>query len=147
MIFYLLLAGSILILDRITKLLALSYCIERCSINSYLSFEVIYNRGISWGLFYSSSNYVFAGVSLAIAAITAIVALDIFIRSRSQLPILGEVLVVAGSCANLFDRAWYGGVVDFIGLSYGSYIWPLFNIADICIVLGVVIMIWEYYRS
>lgn len=147
MIVYLIIASSILVADRITKLLALSYCIERCSINSYLSFEVIYNRGISWGLFHSSSNYVFAAVSLGIAAITTIVAVDIVIRSRSQLPILGEVLVVAGSCANLFDRASYGGVVDFIGLSYGSYSWPLFNIADISIVLGVAIMIWEYYRS
>lgn len=147
MIKYISLGVIVIAVDRIAKFFALSYCAAPRILNQFISCELIYNRGISWGLFHSSSNYVFAAVSLAIAAITIVVAIDAVIRSRSGHQVVGEVLVVAGSVANLIDRAWYGGVIDFIGLSYGSYSWPLFNIADICIVLGVGIMIWEYYRS
>jgi signal peptidase II len=58
--------------------------------------------------------------------------------------IIGEVCVVTGSLSNLIDRVVYHGVIDFIILSYNDFSWPVFNIADTIIVLGVGIMIFQY---
>ena len=143
---YFLLATLVLIADRLSKYAALIWCQERYVINNYISFDVAFNRGISWGFFHSHSNYFFILVSLVIAAITVAVAYQALPRYQQGALIVGEVLVIAGSVSNLFDRAYYHGVIDFIELSYGLYVWPIFNIADMCIVAGVGIMFMEYYR-
>ena len=50
----------------------------------------------------------------------------------------GLGLAMGGATANLADRLWRGGVVDFIDVGF----WPVFNIADVAIVLGVVVAVW-----
>jgi len=115
-------------------------------INSYLKFELLFNRGISWGMFDSKSSLVFFFVSFFIFLITVVVALYAYQRYKQGHMIIGEVLVVAGSLSNIVDRIVYGGVIDFISLSYGAYAWPVFNIADVCIVVGAFVMmlgIWS----
>jgi signal peptidase II len=144
---YILLALAVLALDRISKYAALTWCADRCQINNYLAFDLAFNRGISWGFFHSTNDLLFIIVSAAIACLTAIVAQMGFARYKQGLMAVGETLVVAGSIGNLVDRLWYYGVIDFIELSYTIHTWPLFNIADVCIVVGVGIMLVEYYRS
>jgi len=61
--------------------------------------------------------------------------------------IYGEVMVVAGSCSNILDRFVYGGVIDFIEVSYGQWMWPSFNFADASIVIGVGIMMMKHYKE
>jgi signal peptidase II len=46
-------------------------------------------------------------------------------------------LVLGGSLSNLVDRLWYKAVLDFIELYIGPYSWPVFNVADVCIVIGI----------
>ena len=53
---YVLLLSGVITADRITKNWALEHCIEPCKINDFLSFELIFNRGISWGLFNSEKS-------------------------------------------------------------------------------------------
>jgi signal peptidase II len=138
---------GIVLLDRISKWYAMQQWHVPLQINQFLTFELAYNRGISWGMFHSTSNLVFACVSIAIGAVTLLVASSAWIRFMNGHSIIGELLVVAGSVSNLIDRALYGGVVDFILLSYGEWSWPVFNLADMAIVLGVGVMILEHYRS
>ncbi|WP_123040469.1 signal peptidase II [Cohnella candidum] len=52
-------------------------------------------------------------------------------------------LILGGAIGNLFDRALYGEVVDFFKLTFGSYIFPIFNIADIGINIGVVLILLD----
>ncbi len=137
----------ILFADRFSKLYALYHCQERCYINPYLSFDLALNRGISWGFFHSYNPTVFLGVSILIALITVMVALYGFYCLYIGRPMIGNTLVVAGSLGNLIDRYYYQGVIDFIEVSYKSYTWPVFNIADICIVVGVFLVVMEYYKS
>ena len=144
---YALLFFGIIGIDRISKWWAIDTLAIPYQVNQFLSFELVYNRGISWGLLHSTSDTLFAVVSIVIALVTLAVAISAWIRFMNGDAILGELLVVAGSCANLIDRVLYGGVVDFILLSYGQWSWPVFNIADAAIVVGVAIMLWEYYRS
>lgn len=132
---------TILIIDRITKLAALAYAQVPYIINDYLSFELIFNRGISWGIFHDATGIVFFIVSTIIAIITAFLVWHTYYLYRCKKPIVGHVCIIAGSVANLIDRVIYGGVIDFILLSYGSYSWPVFNIADMAIVCGVGLLV------
>ena len=60
---------------------------------------------------------------------------------RQGQSILGEILVISGACANLIDRVIYGAVIDFIYLHIDSWSWPIFNIADVSVIIGVAFMI------
>lgn len=144
---YFFLAGIIFIIDRITKLAALAWCMESaCTVNSFLSFEVIFNRGISWGMFHSQNDTLFFVVSIIIAMITALLCGYAYYNYMRGHSVVAEICIVAGSCCNLIDRAMYAGVVDFIILSYGNVSWPVFNIADAVIVLGVGLFMLRYEK-
>lgn len=144
---YGLLGLIVMLVDRLTKLEALLCCMERFKVNSLLAFEVGYNRGITWGFFYSQSSLVFTFVTVLIMAITTGVIWYAYDQYKLNQPIIGETLVIAGSLSNIFDRFWYGGVVDFIELSYGNWIWPSFNVADVAIVGGVLIMLISHIKK
>lgn len=144
---YFLIFSGVLTADRLSKNWALEHCVEPLNINDFLSFELIFNRGISWGLFNSMHDWVFLLVSMFIVGIMLGLGFYTFVRWNNTHWVIGEVLVLAGAFSNMVDRIMYSGVVDFILLSARGYCWPYFNIADVCIVAGVSLMIatilWE----
>lgn len=145
---YILLGFTIFLLDRITKLAALAYCAqEACVVNPYFSFDVVFNRGVSWGMLHSSTNSLFISVSAVIAIITAFLCWHAYHNWRAGNTIIGHVCIIAGSIGNLVDRALYAGVIDFILLSYKTVSWPVFNVADAAIVLGVFLLIFFDEKS
>lgn len=144
---YLLGTIGIFLADRITKYFVLCSCMERCIINPILSFEVGFNRGITWGFFYSDSTFVFSFITAVIILVTCAVAWYATVRYRADYPIIGECFIVAGSLSNIVDRFVYGGVVDFIELSYNGWMWPSFNIADMFIVSGIIVMMYEHVKE
>jgi signal peptidase II len=146
-LFYSAVACAIFAIDRWTKLWALTQCVQPKLFNQYFSCALTFNRGISWGVFHSDDSHVFVMVSGVIAIITVSLAFYAFIRYEQKYSILGETLIIAGSLSNIFDRFYYKGVVDFIEFSYADWVWPSFNVADSCIVLGVIIMLWQSLRS
>lgn len=102
-----------------------------------LSFDLVVNRGVSWGLFATDSILGFVLMGLLIGGITALLAYYMYARWQAGFSAVGELFIVAGSVGNLIDRLFYHGVIDFIRFSWGQFTWPIFNIADCCIVLGV----------
>jgi len=145
---YLLLSACIIILDQLTKGCALKYLAEGSRhVNSWLSFNLVFNRGISWGMFSSSETVPFLLVTGIIACVTFIVAAIAYAGYLNGRAILGELLLVSGSVSNLIDRFVHGSVIDFIHLSYKNWSWPVFNIADMAIVLGVMLIIIKQYKS
>jgi len=56
-------------------------------------------------------------------------------------------LILGGAIGNLYDRIAYGYVVDFIDVYYQSWHWPVFNIADCAISVGVVMMLIDTFRT
>lgn len=144
---YFVLAVGIFIIDRITKMAAVAWCTESVhTINSFLSFEVLFNRGISWGMLHSASDVVFLSVSLIIATVTAALCWYAYYNYTGGMSIIGEVCIIAGSFSNLIDRVLYSGVIDFIILSYGNLSWPVFNIADAVIVFGIGMLVFQYEK-
>ena len=138
---YFILFFFIFILDRITKLAALMYFKAPFFINQYLSLELVFNRGVSWGMFHDTSQALFILVSGIIFFITLFLCWHAYVLYKKGISIIGHICIIAGSSSNLIDRIVYGGVIDFIILSYGAYSWPVFNIADMAIVCGVGLLI------
>jgi len=127
--------------------MALVYCAQNSwYVNQFLSYELVFNRGISWGLFNAQSVLLFLLVSLIIASVTLCVGCHAYYLYRRGFSIFGHVLVFVGSFSNIIDRIYYGGVIDFILLSCRHYSWPVFNVADMAIVIGIIIMMMQCDR-
>jgi len=136
-----------LVLDRITKFFILAQEADQWVISPFLSFELHFNRGMSWGLFHSESTAQFVMVSLLTIAIIVPLAIYAFRQWQRGFSIWGEALALSGAISNVVDRVLYGGVVDFISFSYRGWSWPVFNIADACIVCGVFLIIVGFSRE
>ena len=53
----------------------------------------------------------------------------------------GFIVIISGAVSNIIDRIYSGYVIDFIYLHYKKFYWPAFNIADICITIGILMLI------
>jgi len=134
---------SIFIIDRITKI----YVIGINSKNSYedlysskfLNINLIWNEGIAFGLFSFSQNNLYNLLTLIISIIV-IVILKMIINSYG-IKKYGLMMIFGGALGNLFDRIFYKAVPDFIDFHIGEFHWFVFNVADIFITIGVIIMI------
>jgi len=133
--------------DRITKQYALTHLVERHEINQFLSFELLFNRGVTGGLFHTHSSFWFVLLSLIVTSIALILGVYTYYRWKNTGFILGEVLVLSGAFSNVIDRVLYGGVIDFIAVSWGDWFFPIFNIADVCIVIGVLIIFFVHMQD
>ena len=138
---------SIIALDQFTKWLALVYAQKDIVLLPFLSFRVVFNRGISWGLLHTDKKAQFIMVTALIISIIGLLAWITVKRWKRGKTIVGEVLVLAGAISNLLDRFFFHGVIDFISLSYNGWSWPYFNIADISIVVGVILMCYTYLKE
>jgi signal peptidase II len=127
--------------DRVTKYWATTSLLESYPINNYFSFELVYNRGVTWSFFDFTDNTPFLILTVIIALIIAAVTFYTYIRWMNHYTVIGEVLVLSGALSNLLDRITYGGVIDFIYFSINGWSWPIFNLADVWIVSGVLVML------
>ncbi|MBE9912739.1 lipoprotein signal peptidase [Paenibacillus donghaensis] len=94
------------------------------------------NRGAAFGIL---PNQRWFFITITIVVVVAIIWYMQRVRatsSRKLLP-LALSLVLGGAIGNFLDRALNGEVVDFLMFNFGSYTFPIFNIADSCIVVGV----------
>lgn len=106
-------------------------------VTDFFNLVMVWNPGISFGLFSSQNQpLVFVCLSLAICA-----ALLVWLaRARDLLSALALGLTLGGALGNVIDRVRFGAVADFFDVHLAGYHWPAFNIADSCIVIGVVVL-------
>ena len=142
---YFLLSNIIFIIDRVTKNYAIVFDGATTPVLPGLSFVYVKNRGISWGMLYAHSSWVFLLTAIMISVIIG--ALGVYTYQRWQLnrAIMGEVFVLTGAISNLIDRIVHAGVIDFIELSFYGWNFPVFNVADIAIVIGVMMMLKNFW--
>jgi signal peptidase II len=145
---YLVLFITALGLDRWTKWLALSNNVDfqLCPI---LNFSLMWNRGVSWGLFHGASAHGFYLLTAFIILVTLGLAYYAFYHQfyKQKACIFLEVLVLSGAVSNIIDRFVYGGVIDFIQFHLGDWYFPTFNVADIFVVCGVFGLLINNMRS
>ena len=108
----------------------------------YAEFVVVWNRGVSYGLFQQEGGigrWLLVALSLAAA-----LGLSVWMtRTGSRLLATALGLIAGGALGNAIDRAAYGAVFDFVHLHAGAWSWYVFNIADAAIVAGVVGLILD----
>jgi signal peptidase II len=107
-------------------------------IPDWLQIVFVENKGIAFSLPVPS------GVSSAVAVIVSLwLAFQLWRYQQANTVKIGYALIMAGALGNLIDRIWLGAVTDFI--SVGTF--PVFNVADSCICVGVALVIWHEVTS
>ena len=108
----------------------------------FLELLVVWNRGISYGLFQQDSEL--GRWALFAVMIAAVVGLSVWMaRATSRLLASSLGLIVGGAIGNAIDRLAYGAVFDFVHFHVGSFSWYVFNVADAAIVAGVVGLVYD----
>ena len=144
---YFLLVNIVFIIDRVTKDFALAFEGATTPLLPGISCVYVKNRGISWGMFYAHSSWAFILMTLLVALVIGILGVYTYQRWIQNKSIIGESLVITGAISNVIDRIVHGGVIDFILCSYREWYFPVFNIADVAIVVGVGIMLITFWRE
>ena len=137
-------------IDRLSKLLVIKSAEVNGEVNfsvtSFLNFNLIWNEGIAFGLLSFDDKFYYNLITLLIALITSII---IWLANKSKgVEKLGFLMIVGGSLGNLFDRIYYSSVPDFIDISINNFHWFIFNVADIFITIGVILLIiLEFFKK
>jgi len=150
------LAALVLILDRVTKLLAENYLAPAETIRvipGFFNLVLTENRGIAFGVFSENETewraFFLSGIALLVMALVTVI---LWQRSptgmaASRLSRYGLALVLGGAAGNLYDRLLKGAVTDFLDFHLGPYHWPAFNVADSAISIGVALVLVDAWRS
>jgi len=144
-IYYLCSAGMLL-LDQISKQIVASNFVlgESVGITSFFSWTYVQNNGAAFS-FLADSGELQRNILLSISIIASL-GLVVWIQktpSSFRQRLFGQSIFLAGATGNLIDRAMFGHVIDFIDLHYDGFYWPVFNLADSFIFLGVALLLFE----
>lgn len=111
-----------------------------------LNFTYVHNTGAAFSFLSSAGGWqrwFFVGIAL-VASITLTIWLSRLKLSERWMAVTLS-LILGGAIGNLFDRISYGYVIDFIDVYYQAWHWPVFNIADCAISIGVVMMLFDTF--
>jgi signal peptidase II len=109
------------------------------ALTSFFELVMIWNRGVSYGLLTTHTQELLIALSLAITALLWVWAC----RVERAVGAAALALVIGGALANALDRAARGAVADFFHFHYGSFSWYVFNLADMAIVAGVALLLYD----
>ena len=112
------------------------------TITPFFDITLVWNKGISYGLFQQESaigRYVLIGIILIISVILVVW----MVRAQGFLLAIAMGLVLGGAVGNVIDRILYGAVADFFSFHYAGFHWYVFNLADIWVVVGAALLIYD----
>ena len=131
-------AAAVAAADQLVKWWLLGVIAEApggIAVTSFFNLVMVWNRGVSFGLFGGGAlpPWLLAAVAIAVA-----VGLTVWL-ARIEERWLGAAVgaVIGGAVGNVVDRVRTGAVADFFDFHVGAYHWPAFNVADAAITLGV----------
>lgn len=106
-------------------------------VKNFFNITYVHNTGAAFSLFDN------ARIFLIIIGILAVIIFTCYIfkiKNLNDFDMFTHSLVLGGILGNLFDRIIHGYVIDYISLNLFGYHFPIFNFADICIVVGVILI-------
>lgn len=141
---YLLFAQGIVALDQYSKYLVvrrLPYGSTVEVIPNLFNLTFVKNFGAAFGLF---QNQLAVFVVVAVVAISVIVVYSFIISEKEYTLQIGLAFLLGGAIGNFIDRLRLGYVIDFLHLHHDAWHWPVFNIADIAIDIGVALILIKF---
>lgn len=147
---FLAILGGVLVLDVSTKLLVQNHMHlyqQIDMIGEYVRLTYIYNPGAAFGIHLGQySREIFLVLSLL--ALGALVGMYWFTPVADRVRLAAIALICGGAVGNLIDRVRsVRGVVDFIDVGVGNVRWPVFNVADIAVTTGAIILALSLWKE
>ncbi len=141
---------ALIFLDQLSKILVVNTMEFQSTIvvTEYFSWHYVRNYGAAFSFLADQGGwqkYFFISLSFV-----ASIALIIWMKKTAltqRFELLGLSFVLSGAVGNLIDRTAYGFVIDFIDLHYQDFYWPVFNVADIAISLGVAVLLFSEFKK
>jgi len=143
---YFLLFIVLVLSDQFTKQIFISSLEigQSIVVNSYLSWTYLHNTGAAFSIL-SDAGLIGRLFLLAVSILVSLWVIWWAQKTPSiyKQKLFGQFFLLSGAVGNLIDRALYGYVIDFIDVHVNSFYWPVFNLADSFIFIGVVLIIFE----
>ena len=142
MIFFIVSAAVVLVLSVLCRRLALLYLADgtvKKLIPGFLEFVYVKNTGAAFGMMSGKTVFLSVVTGVIIAAIIFYV-----LAKRNDIPPLEKFslsLITAGGLCNLYERIFFGFVTDYID----THILPVFNVADIAVTCGCILLIYTVF--
>ena len=137
------------LLDRVTKFLALKELQSPFEvIPGFFSLRLAENKGAAFSIFSTGSEPVRVLFLIVVPVIICIYILYYVLKNRlSPKTSISLGLIFGGALGNLYDRLINGKVLDFLDFHIGNYHYPTFNVADVAVFFGTVILILSWRKS
>ncbi len=110
-------------------------------ITSFFNLYLVWNKGISYGFLNKAGPWLL----IALQGSIAIFLVLWLARCKSSIMATATGMVIGGALGNITDRITHGAVADFFHFHWGSFSWYVFNIADIAIVAGAAILVYDSF--
>jgi signal peptidase II len=116
-------------------------------LGDWLTFTLLYNPGAAFGLHLGAwSRWIFT--ALTVGAVVILVRMYQSTQPGDTIKLTSLGMILGGAVGNLIDRLRSGqGVVDFIDVGIGDMRWPTFNVADIGVSCGALLLAWVLWRE
>ena len=137
----------IFIIDISTKTYALNNLLpyNPKAVTSFLNFTLAFNHGAAFSLLSEAGGWqrwFFIAFSIVV-----IIIIIYILKKENFSEYVPFSFVLAGAVGNLFDRIYYGYVIDFIEFYYKDLYWPIFNVADIAISVGIILLLYNMFSK
>ncbi len=136
-----------LLLDQVIKFIITNNLVlmeEIPIIKNFFSIYYLKNTGAAFSIFGNKTLF------LIIISILCLIFLKYYIKKLKQvtrLTIVSLGIMIGGIVGNLFDRIIYKSVIDYLSFSFGNYNFPVFNLADIGITIGAVLLLIDLIKE
>ncbi len=130
----------ILIADQFTKIIV-SSCLQGFPINiidNFFYIDFVKNTGAAFSIF---KDWTFLLIILTIVIIILLIYALSQLKNINKIQIYAYGFILGGTIGNFIDRLLYGYVIDFFSFKFGNFLFPVFNIADCALVIGVIFYI------
>ena len=139
------------VMDVVTKAIAVRALVPQRVphevLGDFLRFTLVYNPGAAFGLHVGPlSRWIFTALTLI--ALVILGRLYVSTQRGDHPRVLALALVCAGAIGNLLDRLRSDlGVVDFLDVGFGDSRWPTFNVADMAVSIGAMLLAWVLWQE
>ena len=148
MLKWLWLTALVIILDQATKLAidASMQLYESIAVFSNFNITYVHNTGAAFSFLSDAGGWQRWFFAVLAAIVSIVIALWMARLKKHEMMLgIALALILGGAIGNLIDRIAYGYVIDFLDVYYQSWHWPVFNVADSAITLGVILLILESF--